>query len=170
MRQLRLKHRVDAGGQRQVRAERNFGAQNRDVRFLRIARGLAERSRRRRSAARRRGAALNVRVMLDTDICVDVMRGRSPAVRSRLEGTVPGEVAVSAIVTAELWTGVTKSRELKASENELREFLSYVEVLDWPAEAARIYGGIRARLEAAGNSIGAMDMLIAAHAIHEKGW
>jgi len=111
---------------------------------------------------------LNVRVMLDTDICVDVMRGRSPAVRSRLEGTVPGEIAVSAIVTAELWTGVTKSRELKASENELREFLSYVEVLDWPAEAARIYGGIRARLEAAGNSIGAMDMLIAAHAIHEK--
>jgi tRNA(fMet)-specific endonuclease VapC len=106
--------------------------------------------------------------MLDNDICVDVMRGRSPAVRSRLEGTVPGEVAVSAIVTAELWTGVTKSREPKASENELREFLSYVEVLDWPAEAARIYGGIRARLEAAGNSIGAMDMLIAAHAIHEK--
>jgi len=106
--------------------------------------------------------------MLDTDICVDVMRGRSPAVRSRLECTVPGEIAVSAIVTAELWTGVTKSRELKASENELREFLSYVEVLDWPAEAARIYGGIRARLEAAGNLIGAMDMLIAAHAIHEK--
>ncbi|HVB82022.1 MAG TPA: type II toxin-antitoxin system VapC family toxin [Candidatus Binataceae bacterium] len=106
--------------------------------------------------------------MLDTDICVDVMRGRSPAVRSRLERTVPGEVAVSAIVAAELWTGVMKSREPKRAEDALREFLSYVEVLDWPIEAGRIYGGIRARLEASGNPIGAMDLLIAAHAIHRQ--
>lgn len=107
------------------------------------------------------------RVMLDTDICVDVMRGRSPAVRSRLERTVPGEVAVSAIVAAELWTGV-KSRRTKVAEDVVREFLSYVEVLDWPVEAGRVYGGIRARLEASGNQIGAMELLIAAHAIHEK--
>jgi tRNA(fMet)-specific endonuclease VapC len=108
------------------------------------------------------------RVMLDTDICVDVMRGRSPAVRSRLERKAPGEVAVSAIVAAELWTGVMKSREPKAAEEAVREFLSYVEVLDWPVEAGWVYGGIRARLEASGNQIGAMDLLIAAHAIHEK--
>jgi tRNA(fMet)-specific endonuclease VapC len=108
------------------------------------------------------------RVMLDTDICVDVMRGRSPAVRSRLERTVPGEVAVSSIVAAELWTGVMKSRRAKVAEDVVREFLSYVEVLDWPVEAGRVYGGIRARLEASGNQLGAMDLLIAAHAIHEK--
>jgi tRNA(fMet)-specific endonuclease VapC len=108
------------------------------------------------------------RVMLDTDICVDVMRGRTPAVRSRLERTVPGEVAVSAIVAAELWTGVMKSHRTKVAEDVVREFLSYVEVLDWPVEAGRVYGGIRARLEASGNQIGAMDLLIAAHAIHEK--
>jgi len=108
------------------------------------------------------------RVMLDTDICVDIMRGRSPAIRSRLERTRPGEVAVSAIVAAELWTGVMKSREPKVAEDEVREFLSYVEVLDWPVEAGRVYGGIRARLEASGNQIGAMDLLIAAHAVHEK--
>jgi tRNA(fMet)-specific endonuclease VapC len=106
--------------------------------------------------------------MLDTDICVDIMRGRSPAVRSRLERTRPEEVAVSAIVAAELWTGVMKSREPKVAEDEVREFLSYVEVLDWPVEAGRVYGGIRARLEASGNQIGAMDLLIAAHAVHEK--
>jgi len=108
------------------------------------------------------------RVMLDTDICVDIMRGRSPAVRSRLERTIPGEVAVSAIVAAELWTGVMKSREPKVAEDEVRDFLSYVEVLDWPVEASRVYGGIRARLEASGNQIGAMDLLVAAHAVHEK--
>ena len=108
------------------------------------------------------------RVMLDTDICVDIMRGRSPAVRSRLERTIPGEVAVSASVAAELWTGVMKSREPKVAEDEVRDFLSYVEVLDWPVEASRVYGGIRARLEASGNQIGAMDLLVAAHAVHEK--
>jgi len=39
--------------------------------------------------------------------------------------------------------------------------------LDWPAEAAAAYGRIRARLESLGHPIGAMEMLIAAHAIHE---
>jgi tRNA(fMet)-specific endonuclease VapC len=48
------------------------------------------------------------------------------------------------------------------------EFLAFVEVLDWPAEAARVYGEIRAGLEAKGRSIGAMDLLIAAHAVHER--
>src|SRR5208282_3603662 len=51
VRELRLKERKDAGGQREVRAERNFGAQNRDVGFLRIRRGLAERGRRSGTAA-----------------------------------------------------------------------------------------------------------------------
>ncbi len=42
--------------------------------------------------------------------------------------------------------------------------MKYVEVLDWPARAATEYGNIRALLEANGTPIGAMDMLIAAHA------
>jgi len=108
------------------------------------------------------------RVMLDTDACVDAMRGRSHALRRRLERTVPGEVAISSIVAAELWTGAMKSRERVAAAQAVRAFLDYVTVLDWPADAAPVYGDIRAHLEAAGRSIGAMDMLIAAHAIAEK--
>ncbi len=108
------------------------------------------------------------RLMLDTDICVDVMRGRSPAIRNRLERTNREEVAVSSIVAAELWTGVSKSIHPDRSRDAVRAFLAYVTVLDWPAEAAATYGAIRAQLEAAGHSIGAMDLLIAAHAVHEK--
>ena len=107
------------------------------------------------------------RVMLDTDICVDVIRGRSPTVRSRLERTNRDEVAVSSIVAAELWTGVWKSTQADRSRDALRAFLAYVAVLDWPSEAATAYGEIRARLERLGQSIGALDLLIAAHAIHE---
>ncbi|HEV2169592.1 MAG TPA: type II toxin-antitoxin system VapC family toxin [Candidatus Binatus sp.] len=105
--------------------------------------------------------------MLDSDVCIDVMRGRSHSVRSRLERMSPEEVAISSVVAAELWTGVLKSREPERSRIALNAFLVYVAVLDWPAEAATTYGQIRAELEHSGKSIGAMDLLIAAHAIHE---
>jgi tRNA(fMet)-specific endonuclease VapC len=106
--------------------------------------------------------------MLDSDICVDLMRGRSPAIRSRLERTSREDVAVSSIVAAELWTGVSKSAHSEQSRNAVLALLAYVTVLDWPGAAATTYGEIRSRLEASGRSIGAMDLLIAAHAIHEK--
>jgi tRNA(fMet)-specific endonuclease VapC len=106
--------------------------------------------------------------MLDTDVCIDVMRGRSAAILSRLERVGRDEVAVSAVVAAELWTGVSKSADEERSRNAVKAFLAYVIVLDWPAEAATLYGEIRARLETAGRSIGAMDLLIAAHALHQQ--
>jgi tRNA(fMet)-specific endonuclease VapC len=109
-----------------------------------------------------------VRLMLDSDICIDSMCRRSPEVRRRLEVLAPGEAAISSIVAAELWTGVMKSRDPAVAAEAVRQFLALVTVLDWPAEAAQVYGEIRASLEAAGRSIGAMDLLIAAHAIHER--
>ena len=106
--------------------------------------------------------------MLDSDICIEVMRGRALAIRNRLERAGRESVAVSSIVAAELWTGVSKSLYTEQSRDAVRAFLAFVIVLDWPAEAAMIYGEIRARLERSGRSIGAMDLLIAAHAVQEK--
>ena len=106
--------------------------------------------------------------MLDTDACIDVMRGRAPEIRSHLGRMAPGEAARSSIVTAGLWAGVMKSRRPDIATEAVRRFIDLVTVLDWPGEAAQVYGSIRASLEASGQSIGAMDMLIAAHAIHEK--
>jgi tRNA(fMet)-specific endonuclease VapC len=106
--------------------------------------------------------------MLDSDVCIDVLRGQSPSIRSRLERMRREEVAVSSIVAAELWTGVSKSREPGRSRAAIDGFLLFVSVLDWPAEAAPTYGAVRAQLESSGQTIGAMDLLIAVHAIHEK--
>ncbi len=106
------------------------------------------------------------RLMLDTNICIHALKRNVPEVRRRLEATRPEDVAISSIVAAELWTGVMKSRERHRNEQALKEFLAFVEVLDWPVEAARVYGEIRAALEEKGRSIGAMDLLIAAHAVH----
>jgi tRNA(fMet)-specific endonuclease VapC len=107
-------------------------------------------------------------LMLDSDVCIDAMRGHSRWIRRHLARTTPGEVAVSAIVVAELWTGAKKSGNPARAEEAVRQFLALVTELDWPAEAAQIYGEIRARLETSGLTIGAMDMLIAAHAIYER--
>src|SRR5579862_8217103 len=105
--------------------------------------------------------------MLDTDVCVDVLRHRSAVAKRRLERAVPCDVFISSIVAAELWTGAAKSSHFKHAAEALREFLVFVTVLDWPAQAAVTYGRIRAQPESAGNPIGAMDTLIAAHTIHE---
>jgi tRNA(fMet)-specific endonuclease VapC len=92
----------------------------------------------------------------------------APEVICHLERTRPQDVAISSVVAAELWTGVFKSRQRQRNEQALREFLAFVEVLDWPRGAARAYGEIRSALETKGISIGAMDLLIAAHAVHER--
>ena len=108
------------------------------------------------------------RLMLDTNICIHAIKRNAPEVVRRLERTGPEDVAISTVVAAELWTGVMKSRERGRNEQALREFLAFVDVRDFPAEAARAYGEIRAELEAKGRSIGAIDLLIAAHAVHER--
>lgn len=108
------------------------------------------------------------RLMLDTNICIHAIKRNAPEVLRRLERTSPRDVAISSVVAAELWTGVMKSRERERNEHALKEFLAFVQVLDWPADAAEVYGKISAALEAKGRPIGAMDLLIAAHAVHER--
>jgi len=108
------------------------------------------------------------RLMLDTNICIQILRGKEPEVRRRLEATRRADVAISSVVAGELWTGVMKSPQRQRHEQALMDFLAFADVLDWPAEAAPVYAEIRTALEAQGLSIGAMDLLIAAHALHER--
>ena len=107
------------------------------------------------------------RVMLDTNVCICAMRGRPPALHRRIEALSRSEVTISSIVLAELWVGVAKSQFQLRNEASLISFLSRVTILNWPASAARIYGSVRAHLELRGTPIGAVDLLIAAHALHE---
>jgi tRNA(fMet)-specific endonuclease VapC len=44
-------------------------------------------------------------------------------------------------------------------------FFESIQVLDWPAGAAPIYGSLRAKLRHTGQDIGLNDTMIAAHAI-----
>ena len=98
--------------------------------------------------------------LLDTSVCVDILRQR---VRST--GLPPaGECCLSSIVTAELRTGLAKTAPNAARERKLEDFISLFQVRDFDDVAARHYAEIRAELEKKGTRIGPLDLLIAAHA------
>ncbi len=97
--------------------------------------------------------------LLDSSVCVMILRGRTAVA----ELPAPPEAAISVIVAAELWAGAVKSK--RASEAAGVELLlDFFPVLEFTQNVARIYGEIRADLEARGQSIGPLDLLIAAHA------
>ncbi|MHB8772559.1 MAG: type II toxin-antitoxin system tRNA(fMet)-specific endonuclease VapC [Syntrophales bacterium] len=106
-----------------------------------------------------------MRYMLDTDACIALIKNRPEAMRHRLSRLAPEEVGISGIVAAELWFGVAYSQKKKQNEAALKDFLDYATLLDWPCEAAPLYGKLRTGLQMQGTPIGAMDLLIASHAL-----
>ena len=105
-----------------------------------------------------------IRYLLDTNVCIELIRGRGAKVLKRLKRCSVGEVGISAITLAELEHGVEKSARPAQNRIALSEFCAPLEILPFDDDAAASYGRIRASLERAGNLIGPMDLLIAAHA------
>ena len=73
-------------------------------------------------------------------------------------------MGVSSITLAELNYGVRKSLYTEKNQSALNQFLIPLEIIEFDANASFEYGKIRATLEKSGNPIGALDLLIAAHA------
>lgn len=106
-----------------------------------------------------------IRYMLDTDACIALIKNRPVSMRNRLTLLTPEEVGISGMVAAELWFGVANSQKRKKNESALKDFLEFVTLLDWPCDASALYGRVRAQLQKQGTPIGAMDLLIASHAL-----
>lgn len=104
--------------------------------------------------------------MLDTNTVSYILKGISPAARSRLVSLDSDEVAcTSSITEAELWYGLTRVGADKRRRNALRDFLGRLKILPWGREEAAAYGAFRAKQEKLGKPLGPMDTQIAAHAI-----
>lgn len=103
--------------------------------------------------------------LLDTNHCIFLINHKYPQVGRRLARQKVGAVAVSTITTAELWHGVENSARKEQNQTALGNFLLPLEVLPFDEKAAQAYGNIRCQLERMGKVIGAMDLLIAAHAV-----
>ncbi len=106
-----------------------------------------------------------MRYLLDTNTCIHLIKHHPPEFWRKLSVIPVGQVGLSSCVLAELWYGIEQSARRAENEAALEDFLDYVEVLDWPAQAAPIYGRLRATLKRQGTPIGAMDLMIAAHAL-----
>ena len=105
--------------------------------------------------------------MLDTNICIYIIKKRPPAVQKRFESLEDVFVTVSVITFAELQYGVEKSTAHQHNQNILDAFLANVVILPWDTEAGIQYANLRSTLEKGGNLIGNMDLLIAAHALSQ---
>jgi len=106
-----------------------------------------------------------VRYLLDTNVCVDYLTGRHPAVVERIQASAPEDLRVSSVVVAELRYGADRSERPRANHARVDVLVEEIERVDFDLEAAAAYGRLRVRLERAGRPIGPNDMLIAAHAL-----
>jgi tRNA(fMet)-specific endonuclease VapC len=102
--------------------------------------------------------------MLDTNICIYVINARPPGVLARFRQQRLGDIGISSITAAELAFGVVKSGSARNRE-ALEMFLAPLEVLAFDADGIWHYAKVRADLERRGEPIGALDTMIAAHAL-----
>ena len=109
-----------------------------------------------------------MRLMLDTNICIYIIKQKPPEVLVRFNSYEVGDIAVSSITVAELQFGVRKSQQPERNQHALAQFLLPLTVVDFDQTAAATYGEVRASLERQGQPIGPLDMLIAAHALSQK--
>lgn len=106
-----------------------------------------------------------MKYLLDTNICIYLIKRKPREVLQKFEAHAVGDIAISSITVAELQYGVQKSQHLKKNQQALDQFLIPLVVVDFDYDASVVYGKIRATLEAQGRPIGALDTLIAAHAL-----
>jgi len=104
-----------------------------------------------------------LRYMLDTNLCIRVLRDRPQSIRARFNAEADG-LSISTIVLTELLHGAAKSARPVENRTEVERFTSRLAVLDFDDDAAAHAGEIRAVLEREGRPIGGYDVLIAGHA------
>jgi tRNA(fMet)-specific endonuclease VapC len=102
--------------------------------------------------------------MLDTNICSYILKDHPATVRSHFNKVGSDALSISTVVLAELYYGAARHPKSVAIRKDIDNFASRLALIAWDEAAADHYGLIRSFLEKQGTPIGAMDMMIAAHA------
>jgi len=106
-----------------------------------------------------------VAYLLDTNVCIAIIKRQPEVVFERLRQHKPEELKISVISVAELQYGVDKSQAVEKNHKALTKFLAPLTIVDFDRICVTAYGKIRAALARAGTPIGPLDTLIAAQAI-----
>jgi tRNA(fMet)-specific endonuclease VapC len=112
---------------------------------------------------------MDVRYLVDTNICIYIAKHNPPAVRERFLQHAAGELAMSVITYGELRYGAQKSQAASKAVQIIDNLASVITIAELDASVGLHYGQIRAELEQQGRIIGNNDLWIAAHA-RARGW
>ena len=103
------------------------------------------------------------RFMLDTNMCIYLMKNQPEEVARRFEQCFVGDVVMSAITYAELEYGVAVCANRARERRNLAALIEDIPVLPFDAKAAGAYGPIREATRERKKDH--LDKLIAAHAV-----
>lgn len=103
--------------------------------------------------------------MLDTNMCIYIIKQRPETVLQKFRSLHLGDVGISSVTLAELNYGVEKSQQQTKNSAALEQFILPLEIAAFDDLASQHYGRIRTALEKVGRPIGALDLMIAAHAV-----
>ena len=106
-----------------------------------------------------------MKYLLDTNICIYIIRQKPASVLARFNEHAVGEIGVSTITVAEMSYGVQKSSRVEQNEQALLQFLAPLVIAEFDFAAALAYGQIRTDLASRGTPIASLDTLIAAHGL-----
>ena len=105
-----------------------------------------------------------MRYMLDTNICIYIIKGSPPQVLDRLTALTQGSAVMSVVTYAELRAGLELQSANRAQDERALAFLiNRIPVLPFNESAAECFGVVRAALRERNRDT--MDRLIAAHAV-----
>lgn len=108
---------------------------------------------------------MTLRYMLDTNIVSFIIKANNRILEHKIKSISKEQICISSITQAELLYGIARKPEATRLHREVHHFLNHIQILSWENDIAPYYAQIRADLEKKGQTIGAMDMLIASHAV-----
>lgn len=104
--------------------------------------------------------------VLDTDVCVEILRGNEDVIERRRR--TPGPVVTTWITAAELYYGAARSKAPEESGLLVWQFLATLKILELELQAVERFGRLKAALEAEGRRLADFDLLIAAVALSHR--
>ncbi|MBI5899122.1 MAG: type II toxin-antitoxin system VapC family toxin [Rhodocyclales bacterium] len=109
-----------------------------------------------------------MRLLLDTNTCIEILRGRNAALLAMYAGQARADIALSAVVRSELLAGALLSAKPDENRRIAEAFCALFPCLPFDAQVADIHAEWHVRLRRAGKIIGANDLMIAATALAHK--
>jgi len=103
-------------------------------------------------------------ILLDTNTCIHIINHRPSKVLSRFRQFNHEDIGISSVSAAELSFGIERTGSMKGKQF-LDVFLATLKVYPFDEECIWTYGKLRTFLEKRSQSIGALDTMIAAHAL-----